>query len=571
MRRARRVLLVLLVLAILLLLLRGGTGPRVEAGSTLVMDLEGAYVEAVELPIVSRLLGLPRRTFAGLLSELRKAERDDRLATVVLRIRPLELGWGKAGEIRDAIAGLREAGRRTIAYLEVERFGANLEYFVATAADEIYLAPATRMPLVGLAAEYLFLGGLWGKLGIELEVEQVGKYKSAAESLSARTMSEANREMANSLLDSIEGQFVAAIAEGRRLSEGEVRAAIDRAPMTPEEMIEFGLADQVLYFDQMLEAQGDGPVVKSEDYARVDPASVGWNPVASFALIYGSGPVVSGRGSQSPAGGSVLASETVTRALADAVEDPRITAIIFRIDSPGGSPLASDVVWRATQLARKRGKPLVASFSDVAASGGYYVACGADAIVAPAGSLTGSIGVFLIRPVLAGLFEKLEIGVEALTRGKHADLLVASRPLSPGTRARLRVEVESIYDLFVDRVAAGRNLERERVNEVGRGRVWTGEQAAARGLVDEIGGLRAAVAHARSALGLAPDADVELIPFPKPKSLLAQLTELLQPSLTSLASRAVPLPRLLRRLQEWAVALPAGSPALIPPLWVEIR
>ncbi len=571
MRRLRLLLLVLVAMAILFALLRAGAGLQIEPGSLLVVDLEGAYVEAVEPPILNRLLGRPSKTFAGLLSELRKAERDERLSAVVLRIRPLELGWGKAGEIRDAIAGLRAAGRRTLAYLEVERFGANLEYFVATAADEIHLAPATHMPLVGLAAEYLFLGGLWDQLGVEFEVEQVGAYKSAAEFYTARSMSDANREMANSLLDSLHQQFVAAIAEGRRLSEAQVNQAIDRAPMTGAEMLALGLADHIHFFDELVAAQGDPPVVSDEDYARVDPASVGFDPVASFALVYGSGAVVSGRGSQSPQGGAVLASETVSRALADAAGDPRVSAIIFRIDSPGGSPLASDVVWRATQLARERGKPLVASFSDVAASGGYYVACGADAIVAPPGALTGSIGVFLIRPVFAGLLEKLGIGVESLTRGEHADLLIASRPLSPDTRARLRTEVESIYDLFVERVAAGRGLAPERVREVGRGRVWTGEQAVARGLVDELGGLRAAVARARSAVGLAADADVELIPFPQPRSVFQQLTDVLEPGLGALAAGAVPLPRLLRRLEEWVAAVPAGSPALIPPLWVEIR
>jgi protease-4 len=570
MKRFRRILIALFIGLLLLWWLLPAAGPSVAPGSILVLTLEGEYVEAVELPLFSRLIGVDQRTFAGLLSDLRKAERDDRLAGVVLRIRPLEIGWAKAQEIRDAIARLSAAGRKTVAYLEVASLAANREYYVATAADEVVLAPASRAPVIGLAAEFMFLGGFWEIFGIELEVERIGEYKSFADTFTGKRMSEAHREMADSLLDSIDAQFVAGIAEGRGLSEDFVRTAIDTAAMTPAEMQALDLIDASRFEDEIIAGLGGGQVVDGAEYSHVDPASVGFDPVAQFALVYGSGAVVTGRGRSSRSGAPILASETVSRALEEAAEDSANRAIIFRVDSPGGSALASDVVWRATQLAAKHGKPLIVSFSDVAASGGYYVACGADAILASPGTVTGSIGVVALRPVLRGLLEKLDIGFEALTRGAHADLALTTQPLSDASRARLRVEVESIYGLFVERVADGRSLTPERVDEIGRGRVWTGAQAVELGLVDELGGLMAAARRAKIAAGIDADADVALIPYPRSRNLAEQLNEALR-RVTVSAGPALPLPRLARRAAEWLAGVGPGAPALFPPFVYEIR
>lgn len=570
--RTRRLLVGLIVVGLVLLVVRGffGIRPDVEEGSVLVLDLGGQYVEAAEPSLLSRLLGDARKPFVSLLSELRKAERDDRLAGVVLRIRPLGLGWAKAQEIRDAIASLRHAGRPTAAYLEIESFAGNLEYYVASAADSVYLAPATRAPLIGLAAEYLFLGGFFEMLGVDLEVERIGRYKTAADTFAAKTMSEAGREMADSILDSIDAQFVAGIAGGRGLTEDFVRSAIDSAPVSPGEMEALDLVDGVATQQEVVRKLGDGPVVEADVYARVDPATVGFQPAARFALVYGSGPVVSGSGRWSRSGDPVLASDTVSEALRKASEDDSIDAIIFRIDSPGGSALASDVVWDATQRARAKGVPVVASLSDVAASGGYYVAAGADAIVASPATLTGSIGVFVLRPVLSGLLEKLGLGVVALTRGEHADLLVASKPLSEGTRARLRAEVESIYELFVARVSDGRELASERVDALGRGRVWTGAQAGERGLVDRLGGLRTAVERAKEKLDLAPGDDVVLVPYPPPPTLAEQLTQAFRGAVRGLAA-AAPLPPIVARMRAWLEELPPGAPLALSPVVFEIR
>lgn len=572
MRKFRRILVVLVFILGLLWWLSPGTRVVVEPNSVLVLTLEGPYIEAAEPPLLARLIGGERRTFVSLLSELRKAERDDRLTAVVLRIRNLEIGWGKAQEIREAVRRLGEAGHKTVAYLELTSFGANLEYYIASAADEIVLSPAARAPVIGLAAEFMFLGGLWENFGIELEVERVGKYKSFADTFANKEMSEAHREMADSLLDSIDAQFVAGIAEGRGLSEEFVRNSIDVAAVTPKEMEALDLIDGVRFEDEILADLG-GPVVTARDYAAVDPASVGFDPVAKIALVYGSGSVITGRGRSSRTGAPVLASETVSKALEEAAKDEGIRAIIFRIDSPGGSALASDIVWRATQTAKEHGKPLVVSFSDVAASGGYYVACGADAIVASPGTVTGSIGVVVLRPVVRGLLEKLDIGFATLTRGAHADLALVTEPLSEATRERLRTEVVSIYDTFVERVAAGRSLDPERVNEIGRGRVWTGAQAAEIGLVDELGGLMQAARRAKIAAGIDPDADVALVPYPEPQPLAEQLNDALQRVALSVGLAGSPLPaaELARNALEWLAAVPTGAPALLPPFVFDIH
>ncbi len=569
MRKLRLLLIAAAIGLLVLWLLSPGDGPSIEPGSVLVFPIEGRYVESQDPSLVARVLMDANLSFASLLSELKKAERDDRLAAVVLRIRQLEIGWGQAQELRDAIQRLREAGRRPIAYLEIAGFGANIEYYVASAADEVRIAPGSFGGVVGLAGEYLFLGQMWRKFGIEFDVARAGQYKGAVETLTGDEMSDAYREVANSILDSINHQFISGIAESRNLTPAAVTDVIDRAPMTPREMVNHALADEIGFFDELIESLG-GRVVEAADYAQVDPASLGFEPVAQFALVYGSGNVVVGEGRTSSRGSPVMASDAVAKALQDAAEDPDIDAIIFRIDSPGGSVLAADIIWRALEVAKQSKKPLIASFSNVAASGGYYVAAGADAIFAPPSSVTGSIGVFALRPVLRGLLDKLDIHVETLTRGAHADLLLSSQPLSAETAAIMDREVEAIYRLFVDRVAAGRKLDLQQVDAIAQGRVWTGEQAFERGLIDGLGGLREAVARAKQAMGLDLGADVALIPYPQADSLADQLSDALR-RVSIAVMPGASLPGLAGRLQLWLESAPVETPALVPPFAFDIR
>jgi protease-4 len=566
MRKLTRYAVVALVLLALFWWLSRRHEPEIAPGSLLVMELSGQYVDG-QVPVLARLRGEPVQSLLGVTSELRKAARDERLAGVVFRVRALDLGWAQAEELRGAIQRLGEKGKETLAVLEFEGFG-NAPYYVASAAKRVVATPGGNAPFLGLAAEYLFLGGLAEKLGVEVQYERVGEYKSAVESYAETKMSDANREQTNALLDSIEARFVRNIAEARARSEEQVRLAIDSAPSSPEAYQQHGLVDEVADFDRAVESLGEHAQVEADVYTHVSPESVGFQPAATFAIVHGVGAVVVGAGSFSGSS-PVMASDTVAEALHDAADDPAVKAIVLRLDSPGGSPLASDLIWQAIRDVQKQGKPVVASLSDLAASGGYYVASAADAIVSQPQTLTGSIGVFVLRPVLAGLMEKLGVGVESLTRGARADLLLATVPLSAETRAVLRDNVQATYERFLGRVAEGRKLETAAVDAVARGRVWTGEQALAKGLVDRLGGVPEAVLVAKERLGLAADADVLLVQYPPPKPVAQQLVEALQGGGASLLLPGVP--PALRDLVATLSALPAGAPLLLDPFWIEIH
>jgi len=414
---------------------------------------------------------------------------------------------------------------------------------------------------------------------VAFDVGKAGKYKSAVESYAGEGMSEASREMANSLLDDVDRAYRAAIASGRELSLEEVDGAIDRGPITAEELQAEGLVDGSEHLDVLLDAliqESGGPIVHEDEYASVEPGDVGFDPELHFALIYGSGTVSSAPSNQPAwAASRAFSPEAVGRALRDAAKDDAIDAIILRIDSPGGSALAAEKIWRALVKAKQQGKPVVASFSDVAASGAYYVAAGADAIVSSPGALTGSIGVFALRPVLGRALARIGIHLESLQRGRHAEFLLSAEPLSEEARERLQSTVLATYRLFLERVAQGRSLTTQAVDEVAQGRVWSGRQALDRGLVDELGGLREATNRAKRELGVDEGVDAELVPYPGPESLGRQIAEVLNSRVAQIALDAslagLPLPRQFEHLRSWWRAMPSEGPLLVPPALVEIH
>jgi len=555
------------LLAIFWWVARGGRSPSIAQGSLLVIELSGRYVDG-PVPLLSRLRGEPVESLLTLTSELRKAARDERLAGVVFRVRNVDLGWAQAEEIRQAILKLSQKGRKTLAVLEFEGFG-NAPYYLASAADKVVATPGGNSPFVGLAGEYLFYGALLEKIGVKVEYERVGEYKSAVESYAESKMSPKNREQTEALMDSIEQHFIEQVAASRKRTVEQVKLAIDSAPSAPESFLEQGLVDEVAPWEAALAELGEHERVEEDVYSQVTPEAVGFDAKATFAIVHGVGAVVVGEGATS-SGSPVMASDTVVEALKDAAKNPDVKAIVLRLDSPGGSPLASDLIWQAIRDIQKQGKPVVASLSDLAASGGYYVASAADTIVSQPQTLTGSIGVFVIRPVLAGLMDKLGIGVEAVTRGARADLLLATKPLSAETREVLRDDVQHTYDRFLGRVAEGRKLEPAAVDKIARGRVWTGAQALEIGLVDRLGGVPEAVLAAKEKLGLAPDADVLLVQYPPPKPLAQQLVEALQGG-GGVSLESLGLPRGARDLVAALRALPVGAPLLIAPGWIEIH
>jgi protease-4 len=568
MKRLRNIVLVLLAIGLLIVIFSEPPPVEIEPDSTLVVEIDGSYVEASRTPFIERLMGDGHVSFLSLLSRFNMASRDERIARVVVVIRTLDIGWAKVEEIRGALARLREAGKPTYAYLEMASFSAGKEYYLATGADEIHVIQGGTVPVVGLAAEYLFLGGLFEKLGIDFDVAKAGRFKSAVESFTRSDMSPASLEMANSLLDDMNTTFVQAIADGRKLDVATVERLIDEGPILPESLLSDGLIDDIGHLEPLLDSLG-GPVVRAEKYSGVTLEDLGVESKAEIALVYGTGNVVEGDGNRG--GEPVFSARVASKAILDAAEDPEIDAIILRIDSPGGSALASEQIWEAMTRARERGKPLIASFSDLAASGGYYAATGADYIVSDGNTLTGSIGVFALRPSVGGALERIGVTMQSLTRGRHADFLLSGPPLSEGARERLQLSVERTYALFLERVAQARDMEVNAVDEVAQGRVWTGRQAFDRGLVDELGGLHEAVIAAKRELGLAEDADAVLVPFPAPRSLSQELADMFQMRASAWTSAWLPLPQGVRRLEAMLSQLPPDRPLLVPPLLVDIR
>ncbi len=529
MRRLMRYLFILFLIVIV-----GGfvarrllRAPAIKAGSYLLLDVGGSYSEGPPPDLIGSLLRRRERTLIELLTMIREAQADQRIKGVIIRVSPLEIGWGKIQDIRDALLEFKASRKPLLALLQVEASGSNKEYYLASTADRVYLSPSVTAPLNGLAASFIFLGGVWEKLDIQMDVEKIREYKTFGDMLANKEMTAAHREMANSLLDSFNAQFIDGIMRNRGLDADVVRALIDKCPVSPIDYEAAHLSDGTRYLQDLHDEVGGDqtPLVEMKDYEQVDAESLGLWVGPKIGVVYAVGGIVTGE-SGTGIQGDMMGSDTVSHALKDAADDDAVRAIIFRVDSPGGSALASDLVWRATQQARKK-KPVIVSMSDVAASGGYYVSAGGSRILAQPGTLTGSIGVVFARANIKGLLARLGIHTETITRGPFANLEDMTSPLTPEGRQKLVIEMDHIYDTFVDRVAAGRQLTPERVNDIGRGRVWTGAQAKENGLVDELGGFMAATQAAKRAAGIDPKQEVELVYYPRRKSLLQRVGEAL--------------------------------------------
>lgn len=565
-KRRRYILFLLFVLLIGGWLLRARwRAPHIAPGSYLVLDVDGVYSEEPPQDIVGRLLRGREHALIDLLTMIREAQVDTRIKGVIARIGSIDTGWAKVQDIRDALLDFKKSGKPLLALVEHEATGGNKEYYLAAAADRLYLSPASTAPLSGLAANFYFLGGVWGKLDIQMDVEKIREYKTFGDMIGSTEMSAAHREMADSILDSIDAQLVTGLAQTRGIEPDAVRALINQCPVSPAEFEAAHLSNGTKYFQDLQDEIGDTTtLVTAKDYAQVSASSLGLDVGPKIGVVYAVGMIVTGEGG-SGVQGQALGAQTVSDALADAAEDDDVRAIIFRIDSPGGSALASDVVWRATQAARKK-KPVIVSMSDVAASGGYYIAAGASRIVAQPATMTGSIGVVFARPYIRGLLGRLGINTETLTRGTFANLDDITTPLTPAARQKLIDEMTHIYDVFVARVATGRSLTPEQVNDIGRGRVWTGAQAKENGLVDELGGFTSAVQAAKSAAGIDAKHEVELVFYPKRQSLLERVTELLN------ARAADMIPAHLRSvLRSLSVPFEAGTPLTVMPETIAVN
>ncbi len=572
MRRSRALVLFLVLFLVVVLVgsivaiisMLDGGGADVEEGSILVLKIGGPLPEQ---PMPEQPLAGLGSTWPSVLefdSALRKAAVDERVSGVLIRPLGLRTGFAKVQELHGAIERFKADSDKPVTCW-MEAVG-NKEYLLATACDEIYMAPEGFFLVNGMHLSVTFYKGTLDKVGVEAEFTRAGKYKSAIEPMTSEQMSEPFRQMMEELADSLYDDFVTAIAESRGLSDAEVRAFIDDPPLTTAAAARAGLIDGLLYKDQLramlsgeevepiapdsvtfaellaqpapppreiVEAPAEGEEAADEDedevdlismadYALVKPSSLGLGGGEKVAVLYAEGQIMSGE--SDPGGGlsaRTMGSDTMTHAMRQIRKDDSIKAVVLRIDSPGGSGLASDVMWRELELLREA-KPVVVSMSDYAASGGYYIAMGADAIVAQPGTLTGSIGVFAGKYNLGGLYDKIGLKTESIKRGEMADIFAANQPLGEDGANKLGEFVDEFYGAFISKAADGRRVAPAAIHDVAQGRVWTGEQALAVGLVDELGGFRTALDLAKEKAGLA-DEEVSLVLYPRQPTFLEQL------------------------------------------------
>lgn len=525
------ILVLIVALAVVALVVSAvrGSEPVVQNNSVLTLKIEGSLPDYVPEDPIRKIFGEDDQSLTSLLMQFKKAKTDKRISAILLDVDFSGAGWGKADEIREAIADFRTSGKPVYAYIEM---GMNKEYYIATACDKVFVPPPGDLFINGFAADVMFFRGSLDKLGIYPDVFQIGKYKNAPDQFTRKNMSDAHKEVMNSIVDDLYNRYVNAIASSRHKSADEVRALVDSAPYTAPKAKELGLIDGASYKDEVekelkqrlgYKDSDELHVAKASEYKQVTPESLGLNKGERIAVIYASGTIGSGKSNDSPYGSQSVGSDTVVKAIKDAADDKRIRAIVLRVDSPGGSGTASDLIWHAIENAKQK-KPVVVSMSDLAASGGYYIACNANKIVAEPSTITGSIGVFAGKPVMKGFYDWLGISNEYVLRGKNAGIFRETEQFSPEERAKFEEVIKSVYyDNFVPKVAKGRGRDVEYVDSIGQGRVWMGSQAKENGLVDEFGGLDHAIEVAKQLAKLPADKGVRLVIFPVPRTFLEQI------------------------------------------------
>ncbi|MBI4483936.1 MAG: signal peptide peptidase SppA [Acidobacteria bacterium] len=457
-----------------------------------------------------------------ILDALERAAGDRRIVAAILKVERPELGWGRLQDIRRALEKFRRSGRPAWLYMES---GGNKEYYLATGADRILMPPTGNLDIVGLNAEVTYFRSLLDRLGIEPDLAQIGRYKTAGEIFTRSSMSDEQREVLNSLLDDLFEQVLDACEQGRKLSRDQWRQIIDGAPYTARQAVELGCIDRVAYEDEvepLLQAELGGKL-KRLPFEKYSPRDGFLRRLLlrrpKVALVHVVGPIASGETRRTRGRRIITGSETISQFLGHARKSRAIRSVVIRVDSPGGSALASDIIWREIQLTRQK-KPVVVSMGDVAASGGYYVSLGAQRIFAEPGTLTGSIGVIGGKVNLEGLLQKFGIQRESVRRGTHAQFFSFSRSFTDEERTRLQQMMEEFYRHdFLKKVMESRGLSESEAEQVAGGRVFTGRQSLAHGLVDSLGGLNQALDEAKRLAGIPERRRVRVVQYVRRRRL----------------------------------------------------
>jgi len=497
--------------------------PAVAANSVLVLRLEGTIPEKSPIELPSFVGGDgPRLTVAGVWTTLKKAAADTHIKAIVLEPEDLAGGWAKLEEIRSDVEQFRKSGKPVYAYL---RTPGSHEYYVATAADRIYQGASDQLMLQGLRAELMYFKKSLDKLGVTVQVEHAGKYKDYGDMFTRSDMSPETHEVIGKLVDDLFGSLVGHIAAGRKKTPEEVQAIIDQGPFTATQAQKAGLVDALLFEDEMWSElkqklnSGEPHRLAVDEYLKVPLETVGLGGKSKIAMLIASGDIVRGKPGDNGADESDLTSYGFNKLVRTIRNDASIKGVVVRIDSPGGEVGASDEMWREMNLLGKQ-KPVVISMSDVAASGGYYMAMTGDPIVAYPQTETGSIGVVFGKPNLHGLYDKLGITKDSVQRGKHADIESDYTSLTLEEQQMLRDGIDESYRDFVTKVANARHRTFDYIEPLAQGRVWMGDQAKTNGLVDELGGLDTAINLVKAKAKIPAAEQVNVVIYPGRRSIL---------------------------------------------------
>jgi protease-4 len=521
-------LICVVAVAILVSLVRGDR-PSIRDNSVLALKISGALPDYVPDDPIRRLFGGQPQSLSSLLAQFRKAKVDKRITGIMLDIDGSDAGWAKAEEIRGAIEDFRTSGKPIYAYMET---GFNKDYYIATACDKIFVPPPGELFTIGLAADVMFFRGSLDKLGVYPDLYQIGKYKSAGDMFTQKEMTPAHREFINALVDDLYERYVEGIAKARGKSAADIKALIDNAPYNATQAKDAGLIDGAAYHDEVekelkkrlgVSENDELRIARSGDYRQISQESLGLNKGERIAVVFAAGDIVSGKSSFGGSGEETIGSDSLVKTLNEVRDDKTIKAVVLRIDSPGGSGLASDIIWRAIESLKTK-KPVVVSMGDVAASGGYYIACNASKIVAEPSTITGSIGVVGGKPVIKGFYDWIGVSNEYVLRGNNAGMFRESEKFSDSERKKFEELIKTTYyDQFLPKVAKGRGKAVEYIDSIGQGRVWTGRQGKDNGLVDEYGGLDKAIEIAKQLANIPKDVGVQRVIRPQPPSFFEEL------------------------------------------------
>ena len=504
------------------------TEPYIPETSYLALNIVGSIPEYQVPDILEEQISGSQMDLKKIRQTLNMAAVDDRIKGVILKVSYVRTGYAKLQEIHQLISKYKESGKKILAVLDV---GLTRDYYLATACDSIFIQPEGMLLLTGVAAEVTFYKDLLTKVGIEADFEHIGKYKSYPETYTRNSMSDNRREVINNILDNRYNELLSTISELRNISPHILNELINNVSgFIPKEAVQYELVDGIKHYEEVTSSLVDKDQNISEvsalEYSRISPSSFGLGNGPAIAVIYCTGSIMGGEDGSDPVFGSTMGANRVIRNIKQATRSSYTKAIIVRINSPGGSGIASERIWNAILEAKKE-KPVIASISDLGASGGYFIAMAADTILAQEASLIGSIGVFIGKFSLKGLYQKIGINTESIRRGKNSLLFSLNSKFSNSERRIVRKMISDFYSSFISKVAEARNKTIDESHAVAQGRVWTGNDGLTHGLIDKFGGLDEAIKIAKEMAGIDADKDPKLVFYPKSKSFLKSITRTL--------------------------------------------